>query len=86
MAQESISTVDSFEDNEEPAFRHPPDGLTTEVHGSVEYDPSQLFEEALLDVGDWKYDDGHMFSEGFEEGLSEECAEEFQGHNRQTII
>lgn len=56
VVQESISTADSFEDNEEPssrsAFRHLPDGLTTELHGSVEYDPSQSFEEAFLDVGD----------------------------------
>ncbi|KAG7454213.1 hypothetical protein JOB18_009851, partial [Solea senegalensis] len=69
VARESILTVDSLEDNEEPssrsAFRDPPDGLTTEPH-----------DKALSDVGDWTYDDGHMFSEGFEEGLSEECAEE----------
>ncbi|XP_041916006.1 uncharacterized protein LOC121680620 isoform X3 [Alosa sapidissima] len=80
MAQESMSTVYSFEDYEESssrsAFRDPPDGLTTELQGSVEYDPSQSFEEALPDVGVWTYDDGHMFREGFEEDLSEECAEE----------
>lgn len=80
VAQESISTVNSIEDNEEPssrsAFRDPPDDLTTELHGNAEYDPSQLFEEALPDVGDWTYDDGHLFNEGFEEGLSEDCAEE----------
>ncbi|KAL7404230.1 hypothetical protein ABVT39_011719 [Epinephelus coioides] len=80
VAQDSISTVDSIEDNEEPssrsAFRDPPDGLTTELHGNAEYDPSQSFEEAFPDVGDWTYDDGHMFSEGFEEGSSEDCVEE----------
>lgn len=80
VAQEGISTVNSIEDNEEPssrsAFRDPPDDLTTELHGNAEYDPSQLFEEALPDVGDWTYDDGHLFNEGFEEGLSEDCAEE----------
>lgn len=27
-------------------------------------------------MGDWTYDDGHLFNEGFEEGLSEDCAEE----------
>ncbi|MED6262881.1 hypothetical protein ATANTOWER_028393 [Ataeniobius toweri] len=62
-AQESISTVLSIEDNEEPssrsAFRDLPDGLTTEEHGSAEYDPPQSFEEALPDVGDWTYDDRH---------------------------
>ncbi|XP_034566678.1 uncharacterized protein LOC117831893 [Notolabrus celidotus] len=78
VAQESISTADSIEDNEEPssrsAFRDPPDGLTTD--DNAEYDPSQSFEEALPDVGDWTYDDGHVFSEGFEEDLSQACAEE----------
>ncbi|KAK5608750.1 hypothetical protein CRENBAI_020964 [Crenichthys baileyi] len=62
-AQESISTVLSIEDNEESssrsAFRDPPDGLTTEEHGSAEYDPPQSFEEALPDVGDLTYNDGH---------------------------
>lgn len=80
VARESISAVDSIEDNEEPssrsAFRDPPDGLATELHGNAEYDPSQSFEEALSDVEDWTYDDGQVFSEGFEEGLSLECAEE----------
>jgi len=80
VAQESISTVNSIKDNEEPssrsAFRDPPDDVTTELHGNAEYDPSQLFEEALPDVGDWTYDDGHLFNEGFDEGLSEDCAEE----------
>ncbi|MEQ2227032.1 hypothetical protein ILYODFUR_033526, partial [Ilyodon furcidens] len=70
-AQESISTALSIKDNEElssrSAFRDPPDGLTTEENGSAEYDPSQSFEEALPDMGDWSYHDGHMFSEGFEE-------------------
>lgn len=80
MAQEIISTLHTFEDNKEPssksAFSNPPDCLTNELHGSAEYDPSQTFEEALPDMGDWMYDDGHMFSEGFKEGLSEECDEQ----------
>lgn len=80
MAQEIISTLHTFEDNKEPssksAFSNPPDCLTNELHGSAEYDPSQSFEEALPDMGDRMYDDGHMFSEGFKEGLSEECDEQ----------
>ena len=75
VAQESISTG-SIKPSSRSAFRDPPNGLTTELHGNAEYDPSQTFEEALPDVGDWTYDDGHMFSEGFEEGFSEECAAE----------
>ncbi|KAK7880001.1 hypothetical protein WMY93_033332 [Mugilogobius chulae] len=81
-AEECISAVLSIDDNEEPSFRFrsalrdPPDGLTTKQHGSAGYDPSQLYEEALTDMEDWTSDDGDIFSEGFEEGLSEECAEE----------
>ncbi|XP_070408783.1 uncharacterized protein [Nothobranchius furzeri] len=75
--QEIVSTIDSVKDCEEPTstsvIRDPPDDLITELHSNAEYAPSHSFEE---DVGDWTYDDGHMFSEGFEEGLSEECAED----------
>ncbi|XP_061821604.1 uncharacterized protein [Nerophis lumbriciformis] len=79
-AHENISTFDSIKDNGKPFSRSalidPPDGLTTELHVDAEYDPSQSFEESLPDMGDWMYNDGHMFNEGFEDSLSEECAEE----------
>nr|XP_061839823.1 uncharacterized protein LOC133621630 isoform X2 [Nerophis lumbriciformis] len=79
-AHENISTFDTIKDNGKPFSRSalidPPDGLTTELHVDAEYDPSQSFEESLPDMGDWMYNGGHTFNEGFEDSLSEECAEE----------
>ncbi|XP_061896882.1 uncharacterized protein LOC133645971 [Entelurus aequoreus] len=79
-AHENISTFDSIKENGKPFSRSalidPPDGLTTELHVDAEYDPSQSFEESLPDMGDWMYNDRHTFNEGFEDSLSEECAEE----------
>ncbi len=48
----------------------------TKLDGNTDdYDPSESFEEVFPDLRDWTYDDGHIFSEGCEEGSSEECAQ-----------